>query len=95
MDKYQMLRALGDGTFGNVTLAQNMQSGEIVAIKTMKRKFYTWEECTQLWEVKALQRLGHPNIIRLKEIIRQDNILYLIFESMQASIHDLLRSSRL
>lgn len=94
MDKYTLMRSLGDGTFGSVSLAQNTQTGEFVAIKVMKRRFYTWDECTKLWEVKALQRLGHPNVIRLKEVIRMENVLYLIFESMQGSIYDLLKQSR-
>jgi male germ cell-associated kinase len=48
MDKYTLLRSLGDGTFGTVSLAQNTQTGELVAIKVMKRRFYTWDECTKL-----------------------------------------------
>ena len=48
MDKYTLLRSLGDGTFGSVSLAQNTQTGEFVAIKVMKRRFFTWDECTKL-----------------------------------------------
>ena len=48
MEKYTLLRSLGDGTFGSVSLAQNTLTGEFVAIKVMKRKFYTWDECTKL-----------------------------------------------
>ena len=33
----------------------------------MKRKFYSWDECMQLREVKSLRKLNHPNIVRLKE----------------------------
>ena len=66
----------------------------MVAIKVMKRKFYNWDECTKLWEVKALQKLGHQNIIRLKEVIRMENVLYLIFENMQGSIYELLKQNR-
>ena len=35
---------------------QNRQSGEVVAIKRMKRKFYSWEECMALREVKVRAR---------------------------------------
>ena len=94
MEKYKMLKSLGNGTFGSVSLAQNIQTGEYVAIKVMKRKFFSWEECTQLWEVKTLQRLGHQNIIRLKEVIRMENVLYLIFENMQGSLFELIKQNR-
>jgi serine/threonine protein kinase len=29
---------------------------------------------------KALQKIRHPNVIKLKEVIREDNNLYMIFE---------------
>ena len=38
MEKYKLGPQLGDGTFGSVTKATNMQTGEIVAIKKMKKK---------------------------------------------------------
>ena len=43
MDKYKILKTIGDGTFGIVYKAVNKITGEIVAIKTMKKKFETWE----------------------------------------------------
>lgn len=54
--RYKVTKTLGDGTYGSVLKGQNRQSGEIVAIKRMKRKFYTWEECMQLREVKVSNR---------------------------------------
>ena len=32
----------------------------------MKRKFYSWEECMALREVKSLRKLNHPNVVKLK-----------------------------
>lgn len=37
----------------------------------MKKKFYSWDEAMNLREVKSLKRLNHPNIIRLREVIRE------------------------
>ena len=53
MEKYKLGKVLGDGTFGTVTMAQNCETGQIVAIKKMKKKIYKWEECTKLQEIKA------------------------------------------
>jgi protein kinase len=58
MDKYKILKTLGDGTYGSVVQAQNKSSGEIVAIKKMKKKFYSWEECMALREIKSLRKLN-------------------------------------
>ena len=40
-----------------------------MAIKRMKRKYYSWDECMSLREVKSLRKLRHPNIIKLKEVM--------------------------
>jgi serine/threonine protein kinase len=71
MNRYKVLRVLGDGTYGEVIKAQNRQSGDLVAIKRMKKKFYNWDDCMNLAEVKALRKLRHPNLVKLKEVIRE------------------------
>ena len=70
MNRYKITKQLGDGTYGSVLRAVNRQTGEVTAIKKMKKKFYTWEECMQLREVKSLKKLNHPNIVKLKEVRR-------------------------
>ena len=66
LGRYKVMKQLGDGTYGAVWKAQNRQTNEMVAIKKMKRKFYSWEECMQLREVKSLRKLNHPNVVKLK-----------------------------
>jgi hypothetical protein len=67
-NRYKVIKQLGDGTYGSVWKATNRQSNEVVAIKKMKRKFYSWEECMALREVKSLRKLNHPNVVKLKEV---------------------------
>ncbi|KAJ0961195.1 hypothetical protein J5N97_000838 [Dioscorea zingiberensis] len=81
MEGYKVIKEVGDGTFGTVWRALNKQSGEVVAIKKMKKKYYSWEECVNLREVKSLQRMNHPNIVKLKEVIRENNVLYFRFNT--------------
>lgn len=45
MDKYNTVKTIGDGTYGSVIKAMNRKSGEIVAIKKMKKKYYQWRSC--------------------------------------------------
>jgi len=45
MDKYQTLKTIGDGTYGSVIKATNKVTGEIVAIKKMKKKYTRWASC--------------------------------------------------
>ncbi|KAL9228353.1 hypothetical protein vseg_003943 [Gypsophila vaccaria] len=91
MERYKLLKELGDGTCGTVYKAVNKESYEIVAVKKMKRKFYYWEECVNLREVKSLRRLSHPNIIKLKEVVRQHNELFFIFEYMELNLYQKMK----
>lgn len=86
-----MIKELGDGTYGNVWKALNRQSNEIVAIKKMKRNFFSWEECISLREVKCLMKLYHPKIIKLKEVIRENFELYFVFEYMEYNLYQIMK----
>ena len=46
----------------------------------MKRKFYSWEECMSLREVRSLRKLNHPCVVKLKEVIRENDELFFVFE---------------
>eukprot|EP00792_Barthelona_sp_PAP020_P005090 TRINITY_DN2490_c0_g3_i1.p1 TRINITY_DN2490_c0_g3~~TRINITY_DN2490_c0_g3_i1.p1 ORF type:complete len:434 (+),score=89.47 TRINITY_DN2490_c0_g3_i1:48-1349(+) len=92
MKRYRKLDTVGDGSYGTVVKAVNSSTGELVAIKKLKRKFYSWDECTQLREVKSLMKLNHPNIVKLKEVIRQTDELYLVFEFMEGNLYQILKN---
>ncbi|XP_029107195.1 serine/threonine-protein kinase ICK-like isoform X2 [Scleropages formosus] len=91
MNRYTTLRQLGDGTYGSVLLGRSLESGELVAIKKMKRKFYSWEECMNLREVKSLKKLNHANVVKLKEVIRENDHLYFVFEYMKENLYQLMK----
>lgn len=91
MERYKLIKEVGDGTFGSVWRAINKLSGEVVAVKKMKRRYYTWEECMNLREVKSLRRMNHPNIVKLKEVIRENDLLYFIFEYMECNLYQLIK----
>lgn len=91
MDRYKVIKEVGDGTFGSVWRAINKQSGEVVAVKKMKKKYYSWEECMNLREVKSLRRMNHPNIVKLKEVIREHDILYFVMEYMDYNLYQLMK----
>ncbi|XP_031374445.1 serine/threonine-protein kinase MHK isoform X2 [Punica granatum] len=91
MERYKILEELGDGTCGCVYKAINRETCETVAVKKMKRKFYFWDECVNLREVKALRKLNHPNIIKLKEVVRENNELFFIFEHMDYNLYQIMR----
>ncbi|KAL0872268.1 hypothetical protein ABMA27_004660 [Loxostege sticticalis] len=93
MNRYVVLQQLGDGTYGSVALAQRRDTGEKVAIKRMKRKYYSWDEAMNLREVKSLKKLNHANIVKLREVIRENDTLYFVFEYMRGNLYQLIRDA--
>eukprot|EP01063_Lacrimia_lanifica_P027794 TRINITY_DN3956_c0_g7_i1.p1 TRINITY_DN3956_c0_g7~~TRINITY_DN3956_c0_g7_i1.p1 ORF type:complete len:670 (+),score=231.47 TRINITY_DN3956_c0_g7_i1:198-2207(+) len=96
MDRYVITKQIGDGTYGSVLKATNKETREVVAIKKMKQKFYSWEECVALREVQALRKLNnHPNVVKLREVIREQNQLYFVFEHMDSDLLQVMKEHAL
>ncbi|KAI8464318.1 MAG: mitogen-activated protein kinase 7 [Monoraphidium minutum] len=91
MNRYKVLSQTGDGTYGAVWKAVNRQTNELVAIKKMKRKFFSWDECMSLREVKTLRKLSHPHVVKLKEVIREDDELFFVFELLDCNLYQLMK----
>ena len=91
MNRYKTIKPLGDGTYGSVVKAVNRTTGEIVAIKRMKKKFYSWEECMQLREVQSLRKMSHPNIVKLVGAVLSSDPLWIVTELCQCSLLEWLR----
>jgi len=73
MNKYELIRVIGDGTYGIVYEGKNKETKEKVAIKKLKQKYRTLEECKNKIEITILEKLYHDNIIHLKDVIRDFN----------------------
>jgi protein kinase len=91
MNRYKVTKVLGDGTYGSVLRAQNKQTGDTVAIKKMKQKYFSWEECMRLREIASLRKLIHPNIVKLKEVIRENDELHLVFEFLDMNLYEFMK----
>lgn len=90
MEKYETIKAVGDGTFGSVTKARVKATNEIVAIKKLKAQFKSWDEAMKLREVKSLRKLNHHNIVKLKEVVRQKDSLFFVFEFMEKNLYEII-----
>jgi len=93
MEKYETIKTVGDGSFGSVAKARNKFTNEIVAIKRMKAQFASWEDAMKLREVKSLRKLNHHNIVKLKEVVRQQDNLFFVFEFMEKNLYELVSKS--
>lgn len=86
MNRYTIIGQLGDGSFGSVSKARHAQTGDVVAVKKMKQRFHSWEECLELREIQSLRKIQHPNLIKLREVVRENNELFLVFEYCEKNI---------
>ncbi|XP_010027349.1 probable serine/threonine-protein kinase At1g54610 [Eucalyptus grandis] len=85
-DSYDKLAKVGHGTYSNVYKARDRDTRKIVALK--KVRFDTTEpESVKFMarEIMILQKLDHPNVIKLEGIAtsRMQYSLYLVFDFMQ------------
>ena len=60
----------------------------------MKKKYFNWDECLNLQEIKALINLKHSNIVLMKELILEDDELNLIFEFSGINLFDHMMNNR-
>lgn len=45
----------------------------------------------QLREIKSLKKLNHPNIVKLREVIRENEELFFVFEYMEGNLYELMK----
>ena len=91
MNKYKILKLIGDGTYGTVYKGLNTETNSYVAIKILKKNFSNFNDCLQLNEIKILKELNHENIIKLLEVIREENNkVSLIFEYLDENLNDFI-----
>ena len=80
MRRFEKLGVIGNGAFGIVTKCRDRKTGDLVAIKMMKQKYSSFEECLQLKEVISLRKIKHENVVKLLQVFRENDYLYLVFE---------------
>ena len=95
MKKYQILKVIGDGTYGKVYSGVNKETNEKVAIKILKNKMSSWEECVLQNEVRFLGKLNNENIVKLLEVNReQNNEVSYIFELCDCNLFEFIEKHR-
>jgi len=75
---YEMGKNIGEGSFGIVDRVFHSITGQLRACKTISKKGLDMEIFEP--ELEALQKLDHPNVVRLHEYFESENNFYLITE---------------
>ncbi|XP_020284918.1 serine/threonine-protein kinase fused isoform X2 [Pseudomyrmex gracilis] len=88
MKKYEILKHIGEGSFGQVYKARKRSDGEIVAFKMIRKSGRTFKELKSLRQECEIQRhLHHPNIIQMIDSFETEIV---VTEYANKELYDLL-----
>ncbi|GAX80947.1 hypothetical protein CEUSTIGMA_g8382.t1 [Chlamydomonas eustigma] len=95
IQRYEKLYRIGEGTYGIVYKARDRENDEIVALK--KVRFDHAKDgvpVTSIRELRVLQSVNHPNIVRLKKVVTgtKAESIFLVFEYCEHDVGRLLDS---
>lgn len=82
LGKYELGRTLGEGNFGKVKFAKNIDSGQPFAVKILeKNRILDLKITDQIKrEIATLKLLKHPNVVRLHEVLASKSKIYMVLE---------------
>lgn len=87
MDRYAKVEKVGEGTYGVVYKARDVNNNQIVALK--KIRLEAEDEgvpSTAIREISLLKELNDDNIVKLLDIVHADQKLYLVFEFLDMDL---------
>lgn len=82
IEKYQLGKTLGRGTFSRVKYAVDTTTNRPYAIKVIDRKMIKKEnmESQLKREIAIMKILKHPHIVELKEVLQSSKHIYIVLE---------------
>ncbi|CRG91863.1 meiosis induction protein kinase IME2/SME1 [Talaromyces islandicus] len=101
-DRFEVMKEIGDGSFGSVVLARTRTAGAnvarrgtMVAIKTMKKTFDSFAPCLELREVIFLRTLPHHvHLVPALDIFLDplSKKLHICMEYMDGNLYQLMKA---
>jgi serine/threonine protein kinase len=84
-DKYKVLYQVGSGTFARVYRAVHSESGEVSALKVLRRRYSQQYEFYNRFdrEGKVGIKLPHTNIVRVDDVVSHGNVHYMVMEFVE------------
>jgi serine/threonine protein kinase len=86
LGRYQILRSLGKGAFGEVYLAKDPQLDRLVAIKVCREDAFSSQENAAIFlneARKAAQVSRHPGIVTIHNVGRTDGRYYIVMDYVE------------
>jgi eukaryotic-like serine/threonine-protein kinase len=99
VDRFELLREIGRGSFGVVFEAKDRRLGRLVAFKAVRpggHSLMIYRQESLQKEAEAVAQLNHPNIVSLYDAGTCESGPYLIFELLRGTtLHARLRQGRM
>ncbi|KAF1315713.1 Cmgc/mapk protein kinase, partial [Globisporangium splendens] len=98
--RYQMIKAVGQGAYGCVIAASDMETGQAIAIKNVPNAFNDLIDAKRiLREIRLMRHLNHPNLVNLVDLIRppslhEFNDVYIVTDLMETDLHRVIHSNQ-
>ncbi|MPC44302.1 Serine/threonine-protein kinase 36 [Portunus trituberculatus] len=84
MEKYKVLEAIGQGSFGRVFRGKCLLRGQVVALKFIPKRNKVERELKSLRRECEIQRgLAHPNIVRMIDSFETENEVVAVMSQQQ------------
>lgn len=93
--KYRIIDEIARGGMSIVYKAENIGTGETVAVKILKSELQEDESFLRRFrrEAQAAMSLKHPNIVRMYDVGRDNDTYYLVMEYIPTTLKDLIKKS--
>lgn len=90
VEDYERLEKIGEGTYGVVYKAK-CRNGDLVALKKIRLEhFDEGIPSTAIREISLIKNLNHPNVIKLKQLIHNEDKLYLVFDFLEKDLKKMM-----
>ena len=89
INQYLIIRALGEGSYGKVKLAEDVNTGKQYAMKVLRKtspakrkRRMSIHSATDMVaeEIAIMKKLNHPNVVKLYEVLETPTTVYLFIE---------------
>lgn len=86
MDRYQIKKVIGQGSMGHVVLVEDQMIEELIILKFMHPELTMDKASRERFkrEVKYARRVGHPNVIRVHDLLLKEDVCAISMEYFES-----------